>query len=40
MYIVTLTYVADLTQIDSALLDPSAWLDTNYADGVFFAPGR
>lgn len=40
MYIVTLTYVADLTEIDLALLDHSAWLDINYADGVFLASGR
>jgi len=40
VYIVTLTYVAELTEIDIALPDHSAWLDANYTDGVFLASGR
>ncbi len=40
VYIVTLTYVAELAEIDTALPDHSAWLDVNYADGVFLASGR
>ncbi len=40
MHIVTLTYVADLAEIDAALPDHVAWLDENYADGAFLASGR
>ena len=40
MHIVTLTYVADLAEIDAALRDNVAWLDENYFDGVFLASGR
>ena len=36
-HIVTLTYVADLAEIDAALRDHAAWLDENYSDGVFLA---
>lgn len=40
MYIVTLTYVVDVAEIDTAIPDHSLWLDANYADGVFLASGR
>ncbi|OJF13677.1 YciI family protein [Couchioplanes caeruleus] len=39
MFVVTLTYRTDLTQIDEALQDHVAWLDQQYADGVFIASG-
>jgi uncharacterized protein YciI len=40
MHIVTLTYVADLAEIDASLRDHVAWLDENHSDGVFLASGR
>ena len=40
MFVVILTYLADLAQIDDALQDHIAWLDQQYADGVFIASGR
>lgn len=39
MHIVTLTYTADLPEIDTALADHRHWLDQNYADGAFLASG-
>jgi uncharacterized protein YciI len=40
MFLVTLTYRADLAEIDAALADHIAWLDQQYADKVFIASGR
>lgn len=40
MFVVTLTYRADLGQIDDAIEGHMAWLDQQYADGVFVASGR
>lgn len=40
MFVVTLTYRVDLKRIDEALEDHVAWLDQQYADGVFIASGR
>ncbi|MBM0257546.1 YciI family protein [Micromonospora sp. 4G55] len=40
MFVVVLTYLADLAQIDDALEDHVAWLDQQYADGAFIASGR
>lgn len=40
MFIVVLTYTADLSQVDAALPEHAAWLDRQYADGVFLASGR
>ncbi|MEV4490083.1 YciI family protein [Micromonospora coxensis] len=40
MFVVTLTYLVDLARIDEALEDHIAWLDQQYADGVFIASGR
>lgn len=37
---VTLTYLTDLARVDEALPDHLAWLDRQYADGVFLASGR
>jgi uncharacterized protein YciI len=39
MFVVTLTYVADLSVIDEAVPDHVAWLKEQYADGVFLASG-
>ena len=35
-----LTHVADLAEIDVAISAHVAWLDKNYADGVFLASAR
>jgi uncharacterized protein YciI len=40
MFIVTLKYLADLSEVDAALPEHVAWLDQQYADGVFIASGR
>ena len=40
MYVITLDYVADLTEIDAALPAHATWLDENYAAGLFLASGR
>ncbi len=40
VFIVVLTYQCDLAEIDDAIPDHSAWLDVNYAEGVFVASGR
>lgn len=40
MFIVTLRYSAELDKIDKTLPDHAAWLDKNYADGVFVLSGR
>jgi uncharacterized protein YciI len=39
MLVITLTYRVGLEQIDAALQDHIAWLDQQYADGVFLASG-
>jgi uncharacterized protein YciI len=39
MHIVTLTYTADLAEINEALPDHQDWLYVNYADGAFLASG-
>lgn len=39
MFVVVLTYRADLARVDEALQDHIAWLDRQYADGVFLASG-
>jgi uncharacterized protein YciI len=38
--IVTLTYVADLTEIDGAMTRHVAWLTKGYDQGVILASGR
>ncbi|AHH22221.1 hypothetical protein NONO_c74660 [Nocardia nova SH22a] len=40
MFVVVLTYTADLEIIDSLIPEHTAWLDANYAAGVFLASGR
>ncbi|MGY4101681.1 YciI family protein [Nocardia sp. R16R-3T] len=40
MFVVILTYTADLGTIDSLIAEHAAWLDANYAAGVFVASGR
>lgn len=40
MFIVILTYTAPLDEIDNRLDDHAAWLDENFAAGVFMASGR
>jgi uncharacterized protein YciI len=40
MYIVTLTYVRPLEEIDALMTDHVAWLKRHYAAGLFLASGR
>jgi uncharacterized protein YciI len=39
MFVVVLTYRADLARVDESLQDHVAWLDRQYADGVFLVSG-
>jgi uncharacterized protein YciI len=39
VFVVTLTYVAEIDLIDKKMDDHIAWLDAQYADGVFLASG-
>ncbi|MCX5339380.1 YciI family protein [Streptomyces sp. R-74717] len=40
MFVLELTYTAPVERIDALLQDHVAWLDTQYAAGVFIASGR
>ena len=40
MFVVTLTYTAELAEIDAALHDHAEWLDQQFGDGIFLASGR
>ncbi|MFG2626371.1 YciI family protein [Streptomyces sp. NPDC048473] len=40
MFVLELTYTAPVERIDALLQDHIAWLDTQYAAGVFIASGR
>ncbi|MEU6372986.1 YciI family protein [Streptomyces sp. NPDC046909] len=40
MFVLELTYTAPLDQVDAALAAHVAWLDEQYAQGVFLASGR
>lgn len=40
MFIVTLTYVRPLEELDALMDDHVAWLKTHYASGLFIASGR
>ena len=40
VFVVPLTYLVDLSEIDAALPEHVAWLDQQYSDGVFIASGR
>jgi uncharacterized protein YciI len=39
VFVVTLTYVAEIDLIDKKMDDHTAWLDAQYADGVFLVSG-
>jgi uncharacterized protein YciI len=40
MYVVTLTYLKPLDDIDALMDDHVAWLKRHYASGLFLASGR
>ena len=40
MFIVTLTYLKPVEEIDALMHDHVAWLKKGYADGLFIASGR
>jgi uncharacterized protein YciI len=40
MYIVTLTYLKPVEEIDALMAGHVAWLDRHYASGLFVASGR
>jgi uncharacterized protein YciI len=40
MFVLELTYTAPVERVDALLQDHVAWLDTQYAAGVFIASGR
>ncbi|MDN3025410.1 YciI family protein [Streptomyces sp. S.PB5] len=40
MFVLELTYTAPLDQVDAVLAAHVAWLDEQYAQGVFLASGR
>jgi len=40
MFMVALTSLVDLSEVDAVLPEHVAWLDQQYADGVFVASGR
>ncbi|MEU6405939.1 YciI family protein [Streptomyces sp. NPDC046985] len=40
MFILELTYIAAAERVDALLADHVAWLDEQYAAGVFIASGR
>ena len=40
MFVVTLTYVADISEVDAEEPAHLAWLDSQFADGVFIAAGH
>jgi len=40
MYVVTLTYVKPLEEVDALMNDHVAWLKRHYASGMFLASGR
>lgn len=40
LFVVILTYRVPLDRIDEALPEHAAWLDRQYADGVFLLSGR
>ncbi|MBA8876699.1 YciI family protein [Phyllobacterium myrsinacearum] len=40
MYVVSLTYIAPLEQLDAAAVEHIAFLDRHYATGTFLASGR
>jgi uncharacterized protein YciI len=40
MFIVTLTYLKPLAEVDALMPGHIEWLDRGYADGLFIASGR
>ncbi len=40
MFVVSLTYVCELSEIEKYLADHIEYLDRNYAKGIFLASGR
>ena len=40
MFIVTLTYLKPVEEVDALMPGHLAWLDQGYADGLFVASGR
>jgi uncharacterized protein YciI len=40
MFIVTLTYLKPVDEVDALMAGHIAWLDQGYADGLFVASGR
>lgn len=40
LYVVVLSYIRPLEEIDAQLAAHAEWLDKGYADGVFLASGR
>ncbi|WP_018348886.1 YciI family protein [Longispora albida] len=40
MFVITLTYVAPLDRVDELLAEHVAWLEGQYASGLFLASGR
>jgi uncharacterized protein YciI len=40
MFIVTLTYLKPVEEIDALMHDHVAWLEAGYAEGLFVASGR
>ncbi|MER5303955.1 MULTISPECIES: YciI family protein [Streptomyces] len=40
MFVMELTYTAPVERVDALLADHVAWLDAQYAAGVFIASGR
>jgi uncharacterized protein YciI len=40
VFVVTLRYLVDVSEVDTALSKHLAWLEQQYADGVFIASGR
>jgi uncharacterized protein YciI len=39
MFVITLSYLVDIEQIDEAMPAHREWLDAQYEDGVFLASG-
>ncbi|RST50021.1 YciI family protein [Variovorax sp. MHTC-1] len=40
MFVVTLTYIRPLEELDALMSDHVSWLKTHYASGLFIASGR
>jgi uncharacterized protein YciI len=40
MFVVTLTYVRPLEELDALMSEHVSWLKTHYASGLFIASGR